>query len=184
MIKIFNAFFERRIGSKKNNGLSLLEVVVSIAIFSIIVLIITSFIIWMNFSNSRTKADRDTLENARKVLDIMTYEIRGAKGIYTPTTTSNQLSLETAKYLPTDEVSTYIDFFLCGSSICLKKESQNPAYLTSDNVQVASLVFSQFSNNGRPSIQINLTLNYKNPDNNPSSTSLVTLTSTASLRSY
>ena len=54
-------------------------------------------------------------------MDIMVREIKEAKSVYTPTTNSSQLSLETINYLPVDEENTYIDFFLCGSSLCLKK---------------------------------------------------------------
>lgn len=169
---------------RKNNGLLIIEVLISVAIFSFILLVVISFLFSVTDSNSKTKADREVGENARTVLDQMTYEIRSAKSVYTPTTTSSQLSLETSRYLPADEVSTFIDFFLCGSAICLKKESQNPIALTSDSVQATNLSFSQISNNGKPSIKINLTVDYDNPSNNPNSSSSITLTSTASLRSY
>ncbi len=161
-----------------------MEVLVYIAILSLIFLLIGSFIFWMNYSNSKTRAKKEALESARRILEIMTYEIRGAETVYTPTTALNQLSLETYKYLPDDENNTFIDFFLCGSRICLKKESQNPIFLTSDNVEAELLEFTQVSVNGSPSIKINLTIKYKNPTNNPQYSSSVNLTSTVSLRSY
>jgi len=164
------------------NGFSIIEVLVSVAILSFILLVIISFIFSMNISNTKTKADREVGENARRVLDEMTYEIRSAKSIYTPTTTQNQISLETFRYLPTGENTTYIDFFLCGFAICLKKESQNPIALTPDSVQVTNLTFSQVLNNTIPSIKINITVNY--PGNDINSSSSINLTSTASLRSY
>ena len=153
-------------------GLTLVEVVVFVAVFSIILLVVVSSLFWMSSSGFKTKADREAGENARRVLEIMNYEIRGAKSIYTPTTTSNQLSLETSRYLSVGENGTFVDFFLCGSAICFKKESQNPISLTSDSVQVTNLQFSQVLNGTIPSIKINLTV------------SSVTLTSTASLRNY
>lgn len=159
--------------SKKSKGFSIIELVISIAIFCIILLAIVSSIIWMYNSKSRIEADNLSLDNARKALDAMVYEIKMAKGIYTPTTTSSQLSLETSDYLPAGESNTYIDFFLCGTSVCLKTElQQNPVYLTSSDVNVTNLAFTQISTNNKPSVQINLTI------------SNVNLTSTAALRSY
>ncbi len=165
---------------KKNQGFSLLEVLVSVAIFSFLLLAVVSSVFWMNYSSSKAKADREALENGRKVLDSITYEIRGAKSVYTSTTNSSQLSLETTRYLPNDETTTFIDFFLCGSAICLKKESQDPVVLTSDTVQVSSVTFSQVSNGNKPSIKIDLTLSASNETGSSS----VNLLSTASLRSY
>jgi len=134
----------------------------------------------MNSSNTKTKAEREVLENARRALEIMTYEIKGAKNVYEPTTVSDQLSLETYRYLPNDEDNTFIDFFLCDFRICLKKESQDPIFLTSDAVKVEQLEFRQISTNGSPSIKIDLTVRYNNLKYFPS----IDLTSTVSLRNY
>lgn len=168
--------------SKK--GFTMVEIVVSLGIFSIVLLAIVSFILWMNYYSAKTKADREAAENARSILNIMTYEIRGAKSIYTPTTTSNQLSLETTRYLPAGQTSTFIDFFICGTALCLKKEFQSPIMLTSDSVNVSALSFSQIFNGSKPSIQINVTIDYKNSNNGTGNYASVSLTSTASLRSY
>ncbi len=167
--------------SESGAGFTLLETIIYIAILSLILLLVSSIILYFIQSSSQTKGDREALENARRTLEIITYEINGAKGVYTPTTTLNQLSLETSRYLPTDESTTYIDFFICGSRICLKKESQNPIFLTGDTVQVNKLEFTQISTNGSTSIRINLIISYNNNINGlqPS----VNLTSTASLRS-
>ena len=118
----------------KEMGFSVIETLVSVAVFSIIMLAIMSFVFWANYSNSKAKAEGETLENAKRALEVITYEIRGAKSVYTPTTTANQLSLETLKYLPAGEDKTFIDFFLCGSAVCMKKESQNPVALTSRHI--------------------------------------------------
>jgi prepilin-type N-terminal cleavage/methylation domain-containing protein len=162
---------------KKQGGFSILEVLVSVAIFSFILLTIMSFIFWMNYSNLKIKADANSLENARRILDTIAYEIKGAKSVYTPTTSANQLSLETFRYLPTDEDVTFIDFFLCNTpatDICLKKESQNPILLNSDKVKVTSLSFSQITNGLNPSIKISLTVDHKNPTGELSGSSSVT----------
>ena len=174
------------LNSKK--GFTLIEVLVYVAVLSIIILAVSDFLTWTMRSNTKTKAMRETQDNARRAMEIMTYEIKEAKSIYTPTSVFDshpgQLSLETTKYLPGGEETTYIDFYLCGTQLCLKKESQNPLALTSDRVEVNNLFFSQIITGGIPSVQIDLGINFKNPQNRPEYQASVNLKSTASLRSY
>jgi prepilin-type N-terminal cleavage/methylation domain-containing protein len=166
------------------NGFTLIEILLYIAILGILMITISSFLIWSNRSNIKAKVMRETLEDARRAMEIMAREIKEAKSIYTPTTKSDQLSLETIDYLPADEKTTYIDFFLCGSSLCFKKESQDPVSITKDNIEVNQLVFTRIVSGSSTSIQIELGMNYKNPGNRPEYQATVNLTSTASLRSY
>jgi len=168
----------------KNQGFSLVEVLISVAIFSFILLAIASFIFWMSRSNLKSKADTDSLENARRILDVIGYEIKGAKSLYSATTSSSQLSLETLRYLPSGEVVTYIDFFLCGTDICFKKEGQNPVSLNSDSVQISNLQFAKVVNGETSSIKISLTVDYKNTTGDSSSNASTVLQSTVALRSY
>jgi len=165
-------------------GFTLIEILVYIAILGILMTVIFSFLIWANSTNIKAKVMRETLEDASRTMEFMVREIKAAKSIYTPTTDSDQLSLETTKYLSNGEATTYIDFFLCGSQICLKKESEAPLALTKENVQVNNLVFTQISTGEIPSVQIELGVNYKSPSNKPEYRAIVNLTSTASLRAY
>lgn len=164
----------------KNKGFSLLELLISMAILSIIIPAIVLFFLSMNASNLKTTADREVIENATRALDVMTYEIRSAMSIYTPTTTASQLSLETSRYSTAGEGSTYIDFFMCGSAVCMKKENQDAIALTSDSVKVTGLTFLQVLTGSISSVQVNLIIN----SGSGSTASLLNLVSTASLRNY
>ena len=166
-------------------GFTLTEVLVYVAVLSIIISAVSGFLIWTVRSNTKAKVMRETQDNARRAMEIMTYEIKEAKSVYTPTTTSNQLCLETTHNLPEGEKTTYIDFYLCEDRLCLKKESQSPIALTSDRVKVSNLVFTQIATASPiPSIQIDLQINYKSPANRPEYQAELNLKSTASLRSY
>jgi len=169
-------------------GFTLIEVLVYVAVLSIIVLAVSSFFLWTVRSNTKAMVMRETLYNAERAMMVMTQEIKEAKSIYTPTSVFNthpgQLSLETTKYSPPGEETTYIDFYLCDSQLCFKKEFQNPNALTSDRVEVTNLVFYQIVSGGAPSIQIDLEVKYKNLANRPEYQASVNLKSTASLRSY
>jgi len=172
----------------KKRGFTLMEMLVYIGVLAIIVTAISSFFLWAIRSNTKTKVMRETLDNARRAMEIITYEIKEAKSIYTPTTTSTQLSLETIHYLPQGEKTTYIDFYLCGTAsttLCLKKEFQNPIALTSERVEVKNLSFTQIATISTiPAVQVNLTIDYKNPTELSEYRASINLSSTASLRSY
>lgn len=170
-------------------GFTLIELLAYIGVLAIIILAISSFFLWAVRLNAKARAIRETVDNARRAMEIMTYEIKEAKTIYTPTSIFDsqlgQLSLEKVKYLPEGEVTTFIDFYLCGTQLCFKKESESPIALTSDRVEVKSLTFSQVATTSTvPSIQINLKIDYKAPANKPEYQASVNVTSTASLRSY
>lgn len=164
------------------SGFTLLEILVYIAVLGIVAVIVVSFVIWLSHSNAKNKAMREALDNSRRAMEIMAYEIKEAKAVYTPTTDAGQLSLETTKYLPPGEEDSYIDFYLCGSSLCLKKESQEPAALTSDSVEVNNLVFERVVSGEASSLRISIGVNYKNPANRPEYQASVNLTSSVSLR--
>jgi len=167
---------------------TLIEILVYIGVLSIIILVLVSFVLWFLHSNTKAKVMREVLDNARRAMEIMTYEIKGAESIYTPTSIFDshpgQLSLETSKYLPEGEETTYIDFYLCDTQLCLKKESQDAVVLTLDNVEVSNIVFTLIVSGEVSSIQIDLKIDYKNPADRPEYRASVNLTSTASLRSY
>lgn len=166
---------------KKDNGFTFIELLIYVAIFSIIIGVIISFIFWLVQSNIKAKVVRETMDNAERIMRTVTKEIKEAKSIYSPTFIATQLSLETAKYLPEGESMSYIDFYLCESRFCFKKESQDPSYLTSDNVEIVNLVFTQI---GISSIKIDLTVDYIDIGGKPEYQSSTSLSSTISLRSY
>ncbi len=168
----------------KIKGFTIIEVLIAVSILGMMLLLLMAFIFGLNFSNYKTKSDREVLENARRALDQITYEIKNAQSIYTPTTTQNQLSLQTTHYLPTGETTTFVDFFLCGAALCLKKESGAPIILTSDSVQISNLTFTQIKNTNFPSVRVSMTVDYRNPDAGSGHFASITLSSTASVRSY
>lgn len=165
-------------------GFTLVEILVYIGIFFIVITIIISFVFWLVRSNTKLKVMRETLDNANMVMEIITYEMKGAKSIYTPTTNSSQLSLETTNYLPEGEETTYIDFYICDFALCLKKESQDPVVLTSNSVEITKLVFTRIVSGQADSVRIDLSVSYKDPVDRPEYQALVDLTSAVSLRIY
>lgn len=169
---------------KKSTGFTLVEVIVSVAIIALILVLTATFFFQFNFSNTRSKANREVLENARRMLNQIGYEIKSAQSVYVSTTTASQLSLQTKRYLPSGEQTTFIDFFKCGTDLCLKKEGQTVIALNPDTIAITGLTFLRIVNGAKASLKISLTVDYKNPGNNLASAASATLNSTISLRNY
>lgn len=152
-------------------GFTLIEMLCYIGILGVLLGAVSSFLLFTVRSQTKTRAESEVTFQASRAMEIMTREIKQATGIYSPTTVFDshpgQLSLATG--------ATYTDFFLCGTQICQKRESQNPVAITSGAVQTQNLVFHAVNSaSPMPSVQIDLTV--------ASQTSSITLTSTASLR--
>lgn len=168
---------------KLEKGFTLVETIIYIAIFTVIFLAVIFFLYWSIRTHAKEKVMSETLESAQSALDRMEREVREARGVYTPTTTGDQLSLETRKYLMEGEETSYIDFFLCGERVCLKKEGLSPIPLTSQAVRVTSLSFRTVGSTP-PSVVVDINIEYENPEGRPEKDFSVDLSTTASLRSY
>lgn len=168
----------------KKNGFTFTEILIYSAIAFIIIAVVVAFIFWITDLSNKNNISRETSNSAKRAMEIIVQEIKDAESIYTPTSTASQLSLETEKYLPTGEKSSYIDFYLCGDQLCLKKESQNSIVLTPENMKVTNLNFAYINPMGIGSVKISLTVEYKNPSNRPEYQFSSSVISTETLRSY
>lgn len=172
---------------KKNiiQGFTLMEILVYIGVLSIIISVAISCFLWTSQSLAKNRATLETINNGKRAMDAILSEIREAKSIYEPATTSTQLSLETNKYPAEGETSSYIDFYLCEERLCLKKEGQAPLVLTSEKVRVDYLAFNRVNTaSTTPSVQIVLSISHKAASLKPALQASFAATSTASLRTY
>lgn len=169
-------------------GFTLIEALVYIVVLVIIMTVIISFLFWSISSSAKVKVMAETLSNAKRVLDVISYESREAKSVYLPTSLfdyeEGQLSLETLHYLSEGENETFVDFYLCGSRVCFKREFQDSVALTSENVEVSKLNFKLHETGDIILVTVSIETSYKNPNNKPEYDATVNLQSTFSLRSY
>lgn len=177
--------------SSGNNqkGFTLAEALVYVAVLTIICVMVISFIFWAIKTNAKSRAAAEVSDNARRAMEMMTYEIRQAMSIYTPTSVLNnhpgQLSLETKVSPPDNEAKTYNDFYLADEKLYLKREGIGTEQITSDQVRVTNLVFKYFNATSTlASAQIDLKVEYNNPSNRPEFQAEINLISSATLRTY
>ena len=167
-----NLFRERGL-----QGFSLMEILIYIGVLSIIVLVLSFYIVWSVHSTNKLKTMREVFFNARRPIELMTHEIREAKSI-SPASTETYLSLEKID-------GSYINFYLASSTIYQQTGSEAEMALTSNNVEVRNLDFEIIATGtNTPSVKIRFIVDYKNPANRPEYQSSFEATTTASLRSY
>jgi len=172
---------------KNNKGFTLIELVIYALLLVVIGVVSVSFFVQVVNVSEASRRSREALDNAKRSLDVISQEVRHASAVYTPTsvfdTSSGQLSLETTRDLPADENATYVDFYVDDSRLFIKREDQADQIVTSEKVKVTQLTFSLLdSSSVKPAVQIELTVEYADPTLGPKNS--VTLTSTATLRSY
>lgn len=166
-----------------SRGFTFVEAIAYIAVLAIIVMAVFLFLVWMAQLHTKNVVLRETLENAERAMDSILLEAREAEGLYTPTSTATQLSLATNRHVPSSETNTYIDFFLCGERICMKKELEYPIALTADDIRITNLEFRQVATSADfPSLYVTLTAEYDGPAEKPEFEAEVTLRSAISLR--
>ena len=148
-----------------NSGFTLIELLVYASLLVLLVAAVTALLFGVLSSHAKGRAVRDVTHNSAIAMDAMSIEIKEALGVYDPTTSSSQLSLETTKNVASGEATTYVDFFICESRLCIKRESQSPVAVTSESVEVRSLVIQKVVTGTLPSVVITLRIGTKNPNN-------------------
>ncbi|OHA62468.1 MAG: hypothetical protein A3E07_03710 [Candidatus Wildermuthbacteria bacterium RIFCSPHIGHO2_12_FULL_45_9] len=166
-----------------SRGFTFIEAIAYIAALSIVVMAVFLFLVWVMQVHAKNIVLRETLENAERAMDLILLEAREAEGLYIPTFTATQLSLVSNRHVPSSETSTYIDLFLCGERICMKKEFEYPIALTSDDIRITNLEFRVVATDANiPSLYVTVTAEYDGPAGKPEFEAEVTLTSAVSFR--
>ncbi|MEK7482602.1 MAG: type II secretion system protein [Patescibacteria group bacterium] len=169
----------------KREGFTMVEILVYVAVLGLLVSAIASFFLWASNVSAKNQAMAEVLNNGQRALSTITIEIRKAKTVYSPTMSASQLSLETNDSLGAGETSGFVDFFLCGEQLCLKREGQPVLAITSDKVVVSYLSFTVVNySTTTASVQIGLKVDYKGGEGKAERQAAFNATSTAALRPY
>lgn len=128
-------------------GFTLIELMLYVSVCGMLLAAVGALLVWTLRSQAKSQAEHEVTFQALRVAEVITKEIQNAKSVYTPSsvfaTHPSQLSLETSNALPQGEQNTYVDFFVCDSRICMKREGQNPLALTSEKLIVQNFVVRQ-----------------------------------------
>jgi type II secretory pathway pseudopilin PulG len=187
MIKNLIRLAEKILNLKFRTGFTLIEMLIYVVILVLVIASLVIFGIGIIRTGAKIKANSEVLDNSRRAIEIISFEIRKSKSIYAPTSVfdSNpgQLSLEQTNSPSAEEKSIFVDFFKCGDSLCLKREGSSPFAITSSHVKVTNLVFSELFNSvSRPSVQITLRLETAAGSIVPGYSSSIEVTTTINLK--
>jgi type II secretory pathway component PulJ len=172
----------------KEKGFTLIELLIYAALSVIIGLVVVVVFLQVVNVVESSRRSRESLDNAKRAMDVIVQEIKHAEGIYTPTSAFDinpgQLSLETKRDADfVDEESTYVDFYVDDDRLYMKRESQAAQLVISEKVKVEELIFTRLNIAGdKSAVRVKIRIAYADPIAGP--TSSVTLYSTAALRAY
>lgn len=139
---------------------TLVEIIIYLAIVGMIAVSLVLFSISVSSSRGKAKVVSEVQANARFALDTIRQKMRSASGINfgagLPGSTSNTLTLITLDPLPTI-------FDLDTNNRLRMKVSSNPIeFLTSDEISVTDLRFTNLTDGAREHVRMFMTLRYKN----------------------
>lgn len=167
-----------------NKGFTLLEVLVYVAVLGLLVGSIGTFLVWVLHVSVKVSAMGEVLSSTERAQDTISQEGRKAVSLYVPTTSASQISLETKAGLPADETSTFVDFFLCGTQLCMKREGEVPLAITSSKVEVTEFQVTQIGGTAPfKSFQVKMKIEYPNANNRPERTAVQEIMFTVAMRS-
>ncbi len=169
-------------------GFTLIELIIYIAVFVIVITLITGFVFNLIRVQARIKANKEVTENNQRAIETISRHLKHAQGIYLPTSSFDshpgQISIETSENKPSGEDLTYSDFYLDENNrLCLKQEGADGIPLTSEKIKINNLVFNRLIDSANnQSIRIELSAVYDNPSGFAAYKATSTLISTVGLR--
>lgn len=133
----------------QERGFSLIETIIYTALLTLVVSTAIYFMTSVFDAYKKVFAQREVMSGIQFALDLISEETKFAKNIYTPTSVfdndNGQLSIETTQNPPSGETSTYVDFYLDNGRIYVKREGQTEIPLTSNQVRITKLRFTNLT---------------------------------------
>ena len=156
-------------------GFTLVEFIIYVGILSIVLVLITGFLWTIVLGNIKETSFLEIQQNARFALAKIIHETKKATGINSAG--DNFLSLQMA-----DPNLNPTVFDVDGGKLRITQGTNGPYDLTSDQVIVSALTFTNLSYPDTPgTIQIEMTIDYINPGNLMEYQASVNLKSTVAL---
>jgi len=166
--------------TKQNKkGFTLVELLIYLGIVSGLLIVAGAFT-WSIIKGSvKTSCLREVQQNGRLAMEVITREIKAASGINSPLA---GLSENTLSLVMSDSSLNPTVFELSNDQILLSQGVDGPYALTTDQVLVSTLNFTNLSYVDTPgTIRIEMTLDYNNLGDQPEYEASVDLITTVSL---
>ena len=167
-------------------GYTLVETLVVIGLFTVISFFSVQFFLGTLTGRAKAAAHIEIQEQARAAAHWITYELRRSRGFELTSDFGVNLASVTGSTLDLDTAVVGHDpttFDIAAGILRLTYGAVSPMDITSDDVQVTNLVFTDLSSSNGKSLQaqFTITIEKQDPTGNPTPLSY-TLTSTVELR--
>jgi len=146
----------------KNKGFSMIELIVAIAIFSIVITIVLGLFINALRGYRKTLALQNVEENVRFLLNFMTKELRMVKSINSPNSPEGGWSSNLV-ITRSDDISVTYNFDATNNNLTRRATGPNPAAINSDDVKVTGKFYISGigDNNLEPKLTVVLSVENK-----------------------
>lgn len=146
---------------KKNNGVTLLELMLYTSLAAIILLTISIFLSTTLVARIKNQTVYEVEQQGSQVMELITQAIREAKSINSPPIGSSSATLSLGM---ADSSKNPTIFSVSSGSIQIQEGAAVPTTITSNRTNVSNLVFSNVSRNNTPgSIRVEFILEHVNP---------------------
>ncbi len=144
------------------SGYSLIEVLIYIAIFSVLVIVVMNvFIVFISFFNEG-RGNRAILESGNAVMERMSREIRLASYVrYSTSTLGSSFGALDLDTLDSSSNPTNVKFEVNNGGIEFVQGSTTMGNLLGDNVEVTNLIFRKIDTGNSKAVKIEMTLKDK-----------------------
>ena len=166
-----------------NNGFSLIEILVYIALLGMTSIFITNSLIQIANAYNRARAEREVISNGRLILETINKSVEQAQEVYGPTSgfnnDSGQLSLATVVGADAEHTTIFADYYLDNGRIFLRQEGQSALPISAATVRVSKFRLERIIQGlNREAVKITLQVDFVPPKY----ASSITLNSTTALR--
>ncbi|MDZ4299804.1 MAG: type II secretion system protein [Candidatus Sungbacteria bacterium] len=127
---------------EKRRGLTIIEVVIYLGLFSILAVFAVNFMIQIVGAYRIARGERDVSSNARLIGETIENTVREAREVYAPTSRFNsalgQLSVITASGATAEHTTAYVDFWIDGERLWMRHEGQMATQISAASVRVTT----------------------------------------------
>ncbi len=147
-----------------NKGFTLVELIIYIAIIGLMVVSFATFSIAISDSREKSYVVSEVHHNLRDPFTLMTKRARFASSVVTPTAGNSSTTLE----LDMPGASPNLTFKVIDDILTVQEGVGTPVAVTSDEVQVTELAFTNYASPGlRSNLKIEYTVEYAHEDGDP-----------------
>ena len=147
---------------RSQKGFTLVEMILYVAICSILLVTISVFLSFLLGARVRSQAITEVNQQGFQIMSLMTQTIRNGRSIQTPSIglASSTLSLTTGNALLNPTL-----FYISSTTMKIKEGSQGEISLTNKRVRISGLVFQNVSSSSSTEkiMRISYTVDYINP---------------------